>query len=140
MQVLTYWDFFSNFEESIMEMLRTLRLVGISYVLGLLVVWLTWPVLSPLTAQWPVWLPALVSGVLSFLMLVVITHMERGQLDPQGYTFKILYLGVCLGFGLSTLPPSQYNTGMASMEMAFVMMLTWKIFRQVCKPKAQSVR
>jgi hypothetical protein len=116
--------------KSVVEVAKTAFLCAVCYGLGFVVVQVTWPTLSGLSvvASMPSWLPATIASGTAALLLFVITHMERGQLDPMGYNFLMLYGIVCLGFGLSTLHPSQYNCGTAAMEMAFVFMCAWKAY------------
>lgn len=108
------------------QILHTILLCAVCYALAFVFVTSSWPYLSPLTANWPIWLPAALSTSTGFFLFYVITHMERGQLNPQGYMFMFLYGLACLVFGLTALHPTQYNTGMATLQVAFVIMLSWK--------------
>jgi MFS-type transporter involved in bile tolerance (Atg22 family) len=127
------------FLKKLIQVLRTVLLCGVCYGLGHLTVMWLWPVLGPMTDAWNPKFPVILSSVTAGFLLFVITHMERGQLDPFGYSFLGLYALVCLMFGLSTLPKSQYNTGTAAMEMAFVYMCAWKMFVKYMKSWLQSV-
>lgn len=112
------------------EALRTTWHCIVFYALSFGIVQLLWPVLSKLTESWPKALPGIISGTAAFLLFWTITHMQRGQMNPLNYPYMILYGVVCLLFGLSTVPPSQYNTGSAALQMAFVLMLGWQIFQK----------
>lgn len=115
-----------------MEIWRTFRLCAVCLALGAATVWFLWPPLRGLTIvqALPSEAPPVVAFITASLLLFVITHMERGHMDPRGYCFLMVYGLSCLAFGLSTIPASQNNYGTAVMEMAFVYMLLWKAFQK----------
>ena len=103
---------------------------GISALIASAIVFPLWPLVSSHLSCIPEWLPPKFAMFAGITVFVVITHMQRGQLDPMRAPFKLLYAGACLLFAASTIPPSQYNAGTAVTEVAFVIMLGWKIIRK----------
>lgn len=101
------------------------------YAAGWSTVQLLWPLLSALPFMQNVapWIPALIANATAFLVLFTITHMQRGHIDPQRRNFLWIYMGICLAYSLSTLHPSQYNEGAASLQMAFVYMAAVNLVR-----------
>lgn len=93
---------------------------------SLLIVWLairylgeTWFFAQFLTGQ----KAAIFALSAAFFMFVVVSHMKRGGLEPQSYTFSGLYAVSCLLFCMAALPEDQRNIGTASIEMAFFLSL-----------------
>ncbi len=112
------------------EVLKTVTMCGISALIASAVVFPLWPLASSYMTFIPEWMAPVFAMFGGVSVFVVITHMQRGQLDPMRAPFKILYACACLMFAASTIPRSQYNTGTAVTEIAFVIMLVWKIVRK----------
>jgi membrane protein implicated in regulation of membrane protease activity len=112
------------------EWLKTIAFCGVFCVIGSAIVFPLWPHLSALCAGLRINFVAFALAA-AFFMLVVVTHMKRGQIDSQGVPFSILYGIACMFFCGSTLLPTQYNAGTAVIEMAFCLMLGWDIYKSL---------
>lgn len=122
------------------QIAKTLGVCALCYGLGWLTVRSLWPLVSGLAVlqALPLWLPAAVATAASLAVLFLITHMERGCIHPESYLFLFLYGAVCLGFSFSTALPGQFNVGTATVNMAFVYVVIWKLIqkRTAKKPDA----
>ncbi len=119
------------------EIVKTLGVCALCYGLAWLTVQAIWPFISafPFVQGMPTWLPTAVATIASLAVLFLITHMERGCIHPESYRFLFLYGAVCLGFSLSTALPGQFNVGTATVNMAFVYVVAWKLCQKRCAKK-----
>lgn len=114
------------------EIVKTLGICALCYGLGWLTVQALWPLIGGLSfvQNLPAWLPGAVASCASLAVLFLITHMERGCIHPESDSFLFLYGAVCLSFSFSTALPGQFNVGTATVNMAFVYVVMWKLFQK----------
>ncbi len=119
------------------EIAKTIGVCALCYGLAWLTVQALWPHISAASfmQSMPAWLPAAAATVASLAVLFLITHMERGCIHPESYLFLFLYGAVCLGFSFSTALPGQFNVGTATVNMAFVYVVLWKLLQKKCAEK-----